>query len=53
MFFLYRRFPKNPQGPSNGRVNEPILAGVFWGPPNDAIFEGSGFLGIYYICVYI
>ena len=24
--------PKNPQGPSNGGVNEPVwLAGVFWG----------------------
>ena len=38
VFFLF--FPKNPQGPSNGRVNKPV------GPQNSQAFEGSGFLGL-------
>ena len=37
-------YPKNPQGPSNGRVNEPVLRrGVL--VLKIATFEGSGFLG--------
>ncbi len=38
--------PKNPQGPSNGRVSLNLYdAGVFWGPQNRYLFEGSGVLG--------
>ena len=49
LYLVYH--PKNPQGPSNGGVNEPVwLAGVFWGPQIDVTFEGSGFLGRVFLC---
>ena len=49
---LFINYPKNPQGPSNGRVFFNLYdAGVFLGPQNSQAFEGSGFLG-YHLCFY-
>ena len=47
--------PKNPQGPSNGRVWTCMTQGCL-GPQNSQAFEGSGFLPIgsmYSIFAYI